>query len=234
VSEEFLDTLTRGLAELDISPDREFMEGCALHHEELKKWSKAYNITALKRDRDIAIKLFLDSLLYLKVLPDSSVTSRTWRLLDVGSGGGFPGLVLKIALPGMELILLEPSWKRVAFLRHMIKKLRLKDVTVVQSTLEEMVAQQEGMDLSVNPEKALFNVIVTRALFRTYEFMKKTEGIITHGGSLILGKGPGYKEELNEVKLQLGDESSGYTIETIPLKLPFTDITRYFIRIRFI
>ncbi len=223
MTDDFLDILTAGLKEMGIEPEEETLNRYALYHRELKRWSKAYNITGLKDDRAMAIRLFIDSLLYLKVFPDPPrVRTRHPRILDVGSGGGFPGVVLKIARPELNVTLMEPSWKKAGFLRHICKKLRITDVTVIQSTLQEHVKSAGGK---------VYDVIVTRALFRTYDFIRKTEGILSRGGVLILSKGPTYREEIKEAQTGLGSKIKNFNIETISLKLPLTDMKRHFIKV---
>ncbi len=219
VTGEFLDTLRAGLEELGLERKAEILDACAVYHGELKRWSRAYNITGLKDDREMAIHLFLDSLLYLKAFPPEPARP---RVLDVGSGGGFPGVVLKIARPELDLCLLEPSWKRAGFLRHICRVLRLSRVTVIESTLEEH-ARADG--------DTTYDVIVTRALFRTYDFIRKTAGILGRRGVLILGKGPLYREEMREVEKRLGSRPAGLDIETVSFRLPQAGIERYFIRV---
>lgn len=208
---------------MGIEPEEETLNMYTLYHRELNRWSKAYNITGLKDNRDMAIRLFLDSLLYLKVFP-APPRGRTKhpRVLDVGSGGGFPGVVLKIARPALSVSLMEPSWKKAGFLRHICNKLRLTDITVIQDTLQEHVKDAEGK---------IYDIIVTRALFRTYDFIRKTEKILSKEGVLILSKGPAYCEEIKEAQTRFGSKIRDFNIETISLKLPLTDIERHFIKV---
>ncbi len=223
MAEDFLDILTAGLQELGIEPDKDILNKYALYHRELRTWSKAYNITGLKDDRAMAIRLFLDSLLYLQVFPaPPGVRTGHLRVLDVGSGGGFPGVVLKIARPALSVSLMEPSWKKAGFLRHICNKLRLTDIAVIQGTLQEHAKSAGG---------EVYDIIVTRALFRTYDFIRKTEKILSSGGVLILSKGPTYCEEIKEAQTRLGSRIKDFNIETIALKLPLTDIERHFIRV---
>jgi len=219
VAGKFPDILRAGLEELGMESSGDVLNSCSLYHAELKRWSKAYNLTGLKDDREMAIHLFLDSLLYLKAFPPGR---KDLRVLDVGSGGGFPGVVLKIARPELNVFLLEPSWKKAGFLRHICRKLHLTGINVIQCTLEEH-ARSSG----VKP----YDVIVTRALFRTYDLIRKTEGIITRGSVLILGKGPAYREEVEEAEKRLGSRYKDLNIETIALRLPQADMERYFVRV---
>ena len=111
--------LKNGLQELDIICSEDQIGSFMLYHAELKKWNKAYNLTALKNDHDIIIKHFLDSLLYLKALPEGIST-----LADAGSGAGFPGIPIKLVLPALDLTLIESSRKKTAVLRHITRQLQ--------------------------------------------------------------------------------------------------------------
>ncbi|MEW6215889.1 MAG: 16S rRNA (guanine(527)-N(7))-methyltransferase RsmG, partial [Nitrospirota bacterium] len=102
-------------------PEMEQLSAFMTYLSELKRWNKAYNLTSLSKDEDIIIKHFLDSLLYLKAIPDGEI-----KIADVGSGAGFPGIPLKIIRPEIEMYLIEPSRKKSAFLRHIIRQVGLK------------------------------------------------------------------------------------------------------------
>ncbi len=103
--------------------------------QELQKWSKKINLIARDTSaEEIVEKHFLDSLLLLPLLHRFSPAKAS--LLDVGSGAGFPGLVLAIALPDLAVTLLEPRQKRTTFLRHVIRTLALDNVHVQEERLE--------------------------------------------------------------------------------------------------
>lgn len=215
--EDFLEILRIGLAELEIPFGNNTLEQYDLYKGELQKWSQVYNITALKDERDVAVRLFLDSLLYLKACP--ALEKRNISVLDVGSGGGFPGLVLKITKPDMEVTLLEPSGKRVSFLRHMIHKLKLPRVRVVRERVEDHAESAEGT----------YDIIISKALFRVKELITKTQMLTAPGSILLLSKGPAYVEEMAELKTGTADAYDNYRIQTTTLKLPQSRITRNFI-----
>jgi 16S rRNA (guanine527-N7)-methyltransferase len=218
---DFLSVLVKGLEELSIPFNNLSLERYHGYYTELIRWSKRYNITGLRGPGEIATRLFLDSLLYLKAFPDT-YDRPPGRLLDVGSGGGFPGAVLKIARPWLKVTLLEPSRKKASFLRHLINKLELSGIMVVQNSIEEYAKAGTV---------TVFDIVVTKALFRTYDFIKKTAGLTSRGSTLILSKGPGFGEELEEVYSKLDIEAEKLRIETIDFRLPHTDIRRYLIRI---
>jgi 16S rRNA (guanine527-N7)-methyltransferase len=202
------DLLKKGLIELGFLPSEEQTNAFMTYLSELKKWNKAYNLTGLKEDKDIIIKHFFDSLLYLKTLLEGKI-----RVADVGSGAGFPGLPIKIIRPEIEMYLIEPSRKKAAFLKHIIRQLGLKKAEVIEKRIEEIRANQELAEL--------VDVAVTRALFSIKDFMKKASHIVKEGGTLILNKGPKVDEELK--KLQ------DVKYEILPINLPFSDIKRYLI-----
>ena len=107
-----LELLKDGLRKLGISAGEEAIGAFLLYLEELKKWNRAHNLTSITDDREIVIKHFLDSALFLE-----AVHGRGRRIADVGSGAGFPGIPLKILRPDLEISLIEPSGKKCAFLR---------------------------------------------------------------------------------------------------------------------
>ena len=104
--------LRDGIIELGFTPSKEQINAFMIYLSELKKWNKAYNLTGLEKDEDIIIKHFLDSLLYLKAIPNGEI-----RIADIGSGAGFPGIPIKILRPEIEMFLIEPSRKKSAFLK---------------------------------------------------------------------------------------------------------------------
>jgi 16S rRNA (guanine527-N7)-methyltransferase len=200
--------LKEGLSELGLIPAEEQINAFITYLSELKRWNKAYNLTGIKKDEDIVIKHFLDSLLYLKAMPDGEL-----RIADVGSGAGFPGIPIKIVRPEIQMYLIEPTGKKGAFLRHVIRQLDLKKTEVIEKTIEEV---------NLNQELALpVDIAVTRALFDIKEFIKRSSHIVKKGGIIILNKGPKVTEELNMLK--------DVKHEILTVKLPLSDINRHIV-----
>lgn len=200
--------LVKGLRELSLPFSREQVQAFLTYLAELKKWNKAYNLTALKTDEDIIIKHFLDSLLYLKAMPEGGL-----NVMDVGSGAGFPGIPLKIIRPELIMYLVEPSRKKANFLRQIITILSLDNVAVVEKKIENL----ETMDV---------DAAVTRALFDIKDFCAKASPVLQGGGMLILSKGPKVKEELKAFE----DEKLSHKI--LETALPLTDIKRFLVIIK--
>jgi 16S rRNA (guanine527-N7)-methyltransferase len=199
-----------GLLESGITPSDEQINAFMRYLSELKKWNKAYNLTGLKKDEDIIIKHFLDSLLYLKAMP-----AETMRVADIGSGAGFPGIPGKIIRPEIEMYLIEPSGKKTAFLRHIIWQLQLKKIEVIEKRIEELKVNQ-GLPFAVD-------IAVTRALFDVSGFIRKASPIVKQGGILILNKGPKAIEEVAKLK--------NISCELLTVDLPLSDIKRHIVKI---
>jgi len=206
-----LDELVKdGLIELGLTPAEDRVNSFMTYLLELKKWNKAYNLTGLKEDKDIIIKHFFDSLLYLKALPDGEI-----MVADIGTGAGFPGIPLKIIRPEIAMYLIEPSRKKSAFLRHIIRRLELTQIEVIEKRVEETKVNQ-GLAQPVD-------VAVTRALFSIKDFIKKASHIVKKKGILILNKGPKIDEELHKLV--------AIKYEILTLALPFSNIKRHIVTV---
>lgn len=200
--------LLKGLKELAISCTPEQLMAFITYLTELKKWNMSFNLTSLKSDEEIIIKHFLDSLLYMKAMPEGELS-----VLDVGSGAGFPGIPLKIIRPELAMYLLEPTGKKANFLRHMTKILGLNNIEVIGKRVEDLEAME--VDLAV-----------TRALFNIKDFCKKLSPVLKRGGMLVLSKGPKVQEELKAI------EGKGLDCKVLTIGLPLTDIKRFIVVIR--
>ena len=198
--------LRKGLDMLSISYTETQIKAFLLYLSELRKWNRAYNLTSLRTDTNIVIKHFLDSLLFLKVLP-----AHVRSVADIGSGAGFPGIPVKIMRPDLTVVLIEPSRKKALFLEHMQRTLCIEGVLVVNKRIEDV----EGL---------LVDAAVTRALFSVREFIDKAERLLHDKGVLVLSKGPKIEEELRDLTIP--------AMERRDLILPFENSTRHLVIIR--
>jgi len=205
---ETAELLRNGLKKLGLTVRDELISAFMMFLSELKRWNRAYNLTGIKKDEDIVIKHFLDSLLYLRAIPDGEI-----KVADIGSGAGFPGIPIKIIRPEIEIYLIEPTKKKSAFLRHITRQLSLNKTEVIEKRIEEVRANQE-LSSSVD-------VAISRALFSIKEFIKKASYILKPGGTLILNKGPKVKEELKTL--------GNMRYELLDVALPLSQITRHII-----
>jgi 16S rRNA (guanine527-N7)-methyltransferase len=154
------------------------MAGFSWGSQELVRWSAKVNLTGLTAERDIISKHFLDSLAAVKIItPDPGLIrpGPGRRLLDVGTGAGFPGLVLKLQDPDLAVTLLEPSQKKAAFLHHMIGLLGVSGVTVLIQRLEDLVPGQVGP----------FDLLTTRAV-KPELVLTQAPRFLAPGGQILL------------------------------------------------
>ncbi len=175
---------------------------------QLKRWNKAYSLTSLRTDKDIIVKHFLDSALYLNAIP-----AEVQSIADIGAGAGFPGVVLKILVPGLQVILIEPVLKKETYLRNLIGKLKLEGISTLRARVEDV------SDIQVD-------AVCTRALFSVKEFVEQAGHIVRDGGLFILSKGPKGKDELAEAK------EAGIEFEEIEVELPQEKVMRRLITVR--
>jgi 16S rRNA (guanine527-N7)-methyltransferase len=184
--------LKKGLGELGFSYSGEQVSAFMSYLSELRKWNRAYNLTALRTDKDIILKHFLDSILYLKAL---QIKASKMSLADVGTGAGFPGIPIRIMRPEIALTLIDPSRKKMAFLRHIIRILKLGNgIEILGRTIEALEKDYEKH----------FDYIVSRATFKIRDFLDKALPYVKENGCLVLSKGPGVYKELEETKAIAG------------------------------
>jgi 16S rRNA (guanine527-N7)-methyltransferase len=130
-----------------------------VYEQELLRWNEHTNLTAIREPDQIRIKHFLDSLTCLMVMRDTPPT----RVVDVGSGAGFPGIPLKIIYPAMQLTLVESIGKKADFCRYVTQKLGLEGVHVMQEraeTLGQMSDHRQQYDWALARAVAVMNVLV--------------------------------------------------------------------------
>jgi 16S rRNA (guanine527-N7)-methyltransferase len=140
----------------------------------LEKWNRTHNLTAVHgRERMLSHHL-LDSLAVLPHLPVQS----GMRLIDVGSGGGLPGIPLAIARPDWHVALLDSNQKKSAFLRQAVAELKLADAEVVTARAETYV-----------PDKPFFELAIARAVSELAQFVKMAAHLVGTGGRLLAMKG---------------------------------------------
>ncbi len=201
--------LKKGLNELDIPATEARISTFMAFLTELKKWNRTYNLTAITSDKEIITKHFLDSLLYLKLIPVGPL-----NIADAGSGAGFPGIPINMIRTETRISLIESSRKKAAFLRHIIRNLKLTNICVIEGRLEDL-CKKNKMD---------YDVIVSRATFKIKDLLKKVCPYLGKECLIVLSKGPGVSEELKVL-----DETPEYRDalkEVITLKLPLSEISR--------
>lgn len=142
------------------------------------------NLTRITEDRDATLKHFVDSLTVLR----TGVFGLGARVVDVGSGAGFPGIPLKLARPDLQLVLVDATLKRVRFLQSVIQGLKLDGAEAVHGRVEEL-AQRPGWAAS-------FDVAVARAVAKLDVLVRWCVPLLKPGGSFLAMKGPDVEEEI--------------------------------------
>lgn len=155
--------------------------------EELLDWNTRMNLTAITNPEEVLVKHFLDSLTLLPLIDKSHL-----RLLDIGTGAGFPGLPLKIARPQWSVTLLEATGKKVTFVNHVIETLHLEDVIAVQGRAEELAHKPAY--------RAKFDVVTARAVAAIPTLLEYSAPYCRVGGLIIFPKKGDLTNELTQGK----------------------------------
>ncbi|MGE5189673.1 MAG: 16S rRNA (guanine(527)-N(7))-methyltransferase RsmG [Gemmatimonadota bacterium] len=171
-------TLVRVLEDAGIALPEAAAAKLARHATELLRWNRAIRLTAITAPRDIAVKHVLDSLLLLRFAPYPG------RTLDAGSGAGYPGIPLAVALPQSRFVLLDATAKKCAFLSHVCRELGLANAEVVRGRIAAGPALPIGQ----------FEQVVSRATFPLPEALRLLTPYVVPGGRLILMAGPSAAE----------------------------------------
>jgi 16S rRNA (guanine527-N7)-methyltransferase len=129
--------LVEGAGKLGIKLNARQVKQFELYYQELIDWNKRINLTAITDYSSVQVKHFLDSLTIALALSEQEVASPGFKIVDVGTGAGFPGVPLKILFTQPRLVLIESTAKKTAFLNHIIRKLELQNVEVLNSRAEE-------------------------------------------------------------------------------------------------
>jgi 16S rRNA (guanine527-N7)-methyltransferase len=159
--------LIEGAGKLGIEFAARQIEQFELYYQELIDWNKKINLTAITDYSSVQAKHFLDSLTITLALSEEEVEGPDFDIIDIGTGAGFPGIPLKILFPQPRLVLIEPTIKKTAFLHHIIRKLELENVEVVNSRAEEaaqLPLYREQFALVLSRAVALLPTLVELAL----------------------------------------------------------------------
>ncbi len=191
----------------------------ARYQRELLAWNQRFNLTAIREPEQVLIKHFFDALSVLK----ATGCLDGQRVIDVGTGAGFPGLALKIACPHMRLTLLDSVAKKVAFCQHIVETLALDDVEVIQGRAEE-VAHWEA-------HREAYDWALARAVARLPVLAEYLLPFVRVGGAMLAQKGETGPSEAQAAQHAL--EVLGGQLEKIySLDLPGINETRYLIVVR--
>lgn len=221
MTEMFEKLMDEGCAGLGLTLSEQQKEQFFQYYEMLIEWNKVMNLTAITELPEVVTKHFVDSLLVVKVLPDIHEVPR--RLVDVGTGAGFPGIPLKIAFPNLEITLLDSLNKRVGFLNEVIKTLGLTGITAVHGRAEDF-----GRDPK---HREQYDLCVSRAVANMSTLSEYCIPFVKKDGYFVPYKSGKVEEELKQAESavkKLGGEMHSVVMHL----LPGTDVERTFIPVK--
>jgi 16S rRNA (guanine527-N7)-methyltransferase len=164
-----------GLDKLGLELTEQQSQQFLRYQRELLDWNTRVNLTSITNPEEVMIKHFLDSLSLLLAFDAPEA-----RLLDIGTGAGFPGLPLKIVRPQWQLLLLEATGKKVAFLQHLIETLHLTSIVAMRGRAEELAHKGQY--------RAAFEVVTARAVASLPALLEYASPFCCVGGQIILQK----------------------------------------------
>lgn len=208
---EWRQTLVEGAAHFGLTLTDQQIRRCYRHAEILHQWNRSTNLTAITDAHSMAVKHFLDAF-----GPAAYVTPMT-RVLDVGSGGGFPGLPLKVWCPSIDLTLVDRQRKKVSFLRYVIRALEMSNARALQIRVEDLARQCD---------RPLFDTIVCRAFGGLAFMVSHLPPLLAAGGRIVVWKGRLPEQEIREVQPLLQTAKRALTLSVRSYRLPFSDAER--------
>lgn len=198
------DSLARGIDELSLDIDDDAFDRMLAFVELMIKWNRVYNLTSVRDPEQIVRRHILDSLVVIPYLQGN-------RILDVGSGGGLPGIPLSLACPDRQFTLLDSNGKKTRFLTQARAELGLENVEVAKARIEQF-----------QPKQA-FDTIISRAFSSVGEMASNTVRLCAEGGRIIAMKGIYPVAEMENLP-----ETVEF-VESVPLQVPGLEAERHLI-----
>lgn len=202
--EELYGRLARGAADLGLELEESALEALIRYIDLLARWNRTYNLTAVRNPAMMVVRHLLDCLAI-------SPYVRGPRLLDIGTGPGLPGLVLAVARPELDCVLLDGNGKKVRFCRQAVAELELENVDVVQERLEHY-----------RPEER-FETITARAFGDLEGLVPAAQRLAAPAGHLLAMKGVYPSTELSQVA------PVARCVTVVPLSVPGLDAERHLV-----
>lgn len=213
-----MDILTDGLRELNISYKDEQIDQVNRFYDMIIEKNKVMNLTRITDKREFIEKHILDSLLVYKT---DDISNK--RIMDVGTGAGFPGIPVKIFFPDTDMVLLDSLNKRLVFLDEVIKELKLNNIATVHGRAEEL-----GHDKKFRES---FDIVLSRAVADLSVLSELCIPFVKVNGYFISYKSADTDEEVlnaeNAIKILSGSKA-----EIFNVNIPFSDISRRFVKVK--
>ncbi len=213
--------LRDGLNEINISLDDKKISQLIAYLNEFHKWNKAYNLSAVRDQQEMVTRHLLDSLVLVSLFTEfcgeqkerqkQQELRKTLRVIDVGTGGGLPGIPLAIVFPEVEFVLLDSNGKKTRFLFQVKTLLKIDNVSVENTRIERYQPSQS------------FDMVVSRAFGSLDDMIEGSQHLLSPVGEYWAMKGLYPENELRECEKQVIVES------IIPLSVPNTEGERHLI-----
>ncbi|MCM1128513.1 MAG: 16S rRNA (guanine(527)-N(7))-methyltransferase RsmG [Alistipes senegalensis] len=195
--------LVEGVQKLPVNPEKAQIEKLLSYMRLLLRWNRVYNLTAVREAESAVVLHFLDSLAAAAAVKDCR------RLLDVGSGAGFPGMVMAVLYPDMAVSLIDAVGKKTAFLSQVRAELQLENVTVHTGRVEAFFPAEK------------FDAVISRAFSDLAKFTALSNHLLADGGLFYAMKGAVPETEIEALPAGLKVKA------VIPLDVPFLDAQRH-------
>jgi 16S rRNA (guanine527-N7)-methyltransferase len=210
--------LSEGAREFGVELTQEQLDRFDTYYHHLIEWNARINLTAITGYDEVRVLHFLDSLSVACVLPPER--RKGAKLIDVGAGGGFPGVPLAIAFPELKVTLLEATGKKVDFLRDLARRLELDNVATVQGRAEELGHGEQYRER--------YDLAVARAVAAMRTLAEYTLPFVPIGGTFVAMKGVDAGEETQAAARAI-ELLGGRLRELLPIRLPGLDEPRYLV-----
>jgi len=226
-SENWDRLIADGANELGIPVTLKVLKQFSVYANELLVWNRKINLTAITDAFEIAVKHFIDSMAPVPLIRPDDV------IVDIGSGGGFPGIPLAILFPGLRITLIDTSRKKVNFLKHIGRLLNLDHMSALQVRAEDLIKNS-------SPGVLPNTVVISRALFPLKKLIAVTLPMVSGNGRLIAmkGKTQNIDKEIHDAKGVLtkweeGHPKRGYEVTLHPYRLKPIGAERSIIQFQF-
>ncbi len=197
-----MDSVGKVASKMGLDVSEEMLEKIATYGDELQKWNKAYNLVGRKTGEEGIIGLYMDALSPLSI---RGLFDGRKEVLDLGSGAGMPGIPLYMVAGPFPITLVESQRKKITFLRHVVRKLKLEEVRVYGGRFEEMARVEDQLNA--------YEVGLARAVMDPLRLIKLARPLLCEGGKMVVFVGKTDAERMRK-SAQIMNEKGLY-LETM-------------------